>query len=157
MMSEKPRNTWNKLTGDPIPKDEVDKKLELITASMMASLISFETEHQEEFGTSSGIVGILIFGSWAKRIPNTKSDIDIYVITTEDTVNLWMEFAEQLRSRDVQGVQAQAQLNINNKSSLQAGILAEDSLLGEAPFIVVSPHEWVSKKMFEIIGRNGAL
>ncbi|MFZ1721972.1 MAG: hypothetical protein WAU07_05730 [Microgenomates group bacterium] len=82
--------------GSPLTESEYQEQLASIKARLLQCLIDYEEEFLDEIGSSSDIVGLVLYGSWANKNPHTKSDIDLYILCTAEIEQAWEEFEKYL-------------------------------------------------------------
>lgn len=138
--------------GTFLDEAEYREKLHKMQEIIQQTIVEFEQEHLELYNQSSDIVGVVIYGSWANGNPHTKSDVDMYVITTTDTVSLWMEFTERLGSNRLFGVSAFGPIDITQTAEVKKTFLDPESLIVTSGYLIVSPYDWVESQIKNCLG-----
>jgi predicted nucleotidyltransferase len=99
--------------------EETQLQLQEIQTNILQLIDDKQQEFREDLGAEYDIVGVLVFGSWARGDVHTKSDVDIYTIATEDPGKLSQGLADALSRRIKREVNAEDSILTSNMSQIQ--------------------------------------
>lgn len=118
------------------------RRLEKIERTINKTVQEAQTEFQEELHTSYDIVGAIIYGSWARGDVHKDSDLDLFVITSQDPVDLTWDFMNRLRKNGLRmKIEIESHVLTSDKEGIEAIVAKKALLIGEHARVVTPyPH-----------------
>lgn len=125
-----------------LDSNEAKSQLKNIQKFALQIIRDKQTEFREDLGADYDIVGIIIFGSWARGDVHLESDIDIFTIATDDPASLDQGFADVLGRKTKRQVESQGHVLVSDESQIQEIRSGKHKLIGN-DYIVVTANKKV--------------